>query len=108
MSATLRFHSDRVELAAEALDRALLDAAQAAEFILRRMGLAEAKLKAPVPYIGPEGDYHARLEAVRVAEAEGLVFVDDCGETVDAQSVGSEALKAALGLIDLRAVPAVA
>src|ERR1019366_7153991 len=64
--ATLRFHADRVELAAEALDRALVEACQEVEFALRRAGLTEAKLTAPVPYVGPEGDYHAQLEAVRV------------------------------------------
>ena len=106
--ATLRFHAERVELAAEALDRALVEACQGVEFVLRRAGVDQAKLKAPVPYVGPEGDYHARLEAVRVDAEGGLVFVDDAGETVDAQSVGSEALKAALGLIDLRAAVAVA
>ena len=106
--ATLRFHADRVELAAEALDRALVEACQEVEFALRRAGLTEAKLTAPVPYVGPEGDYHAQLEAVRVDAEGGLVFVDDCGETVDAQSVGSDPLKAALGLIDLRTAVAVA
>ena len=106
--ATFRFHADRVELAAEALARALAEACKGVEFVLRRAGLEEAKLTEPVPYVGPEGDYHARLEAVRVDPSDGLVFVDDCGETVDAQSVGSDPLKAALGLIDLRTAVAVA
>jgi hypothetical protein len=108
LSATLRFHAERVEFAAEALDRALGEACQEIERVLRHAGLGHVKLTAPVPYLGPEGDYHAQLEAVRADADGGLVFVDDSGETVDAQSVGSEALKAALGLIDLRAAVAMA
>jgi hypothetical protein len=108
LSDILKFHGVLVERAAEALARALADAAQAAEFALRRAGLLEARLVSPVPYIGPDGDYHARLVAVRVDPEEGLVFVDDCGETVDAQSLESDALREALGRIDLGAAAIVA
>lgn len=104
--ATLRLHADRVELAADALDRALGEACREIERVLRLFGLGQLKLTAPVPYVGPEGDYHARLEAVQAEAEGGLVFVDDCGESVDAQSVGSEALRSALGQIDLRAAVA--
>ena len=106
MLATLRFHAERVELAADALNRALDEACYEVNQVLRQAGLDQVKLTAPVPCLGPEGDYHARLEVVRADADGGLVFVDDDGETVEAQSVDADALRAALGQIDLRAVVA--
>lgn len=106
--ATLRFHADRVELAADALGRALADACQAIEFILRRAGITELKLTGQVHFMGPEGEIHSRLVAVRPDLRDGLVFVDEAGETVDAQSLESEVLRAALVVIDLEKALAVA
>jgi hypothetical protein len=100
--ATLRWHADRVGLAAEALERALSEACREIARVLRRAGLEQVTLTAPVPYVGPEGDYHGQLEAIRTDAHGGLVFVDDCRETVDAQSVDADVLRVALSRIDLR------